>query len=86
MQDWKKVQGSQESKPGEFDLTSSASVVYQRRNVSRVEVEDMDGSKHEVWQYEEREMTRDEYLVVRDMDLLSKIEYVAMMTDVDMEG
>jgi hypothetical protein len=60
MQDWKQVQGSQEAKPEEFDLTTSATVAYQRRNIKRVEVEDMDGSKHEVWQYEEREMSHDE--------------------------
>ena len=35
-------------------------MAYQRQNIKRVEVEDMDGSKHEVWQYDEREMSHDE--------------------------
>ena len=60
MTDWKKVQGSQDERPQEFDMTSSAIVAYQRRNIERVEVENMDGSKTELWEYEEREMTHDE--------------------------
>ena len=60
MTDWKKVQGSQDERPQEFDRTSSAIVAYQRRNIERVEVENMDGSKTELWEYEEREMTHDE--------------------------
>ena len=60
MTGWKEVQGSQESKPKEFDLTSSATVAYQRRNIRRVKVKDMDGKETEAWQYEEREMTHEE--------------------------
>lgn len=65
MQDWKQVQGSQETKPEEFDMTSSAIVAYQRRNIERIEVENMDGSKTELWQYEEREMTHDEAVKIQ---------------------
>ena len=60
MTGWKEVQGSQEVKPAEFDTASSAVVAYQRRNIHRIEVENMDGSKTELWSYEEREMTHDE--------------------------
>lgn len=60
MTDWKKVQGSQVEKPQEFDTTMSEVVAYQRRNIERVEVEDMNGNKVELWEYEEREMTHDE--------------------------
>lgn len=81
MTDWKTVQGSQPEKPQEFDITSSKIVVYQRRNIKQVTVDDT-----KLWEYDERELTPDEYLVVKDLDLQSKIEYVAMMTDVDMEG
>ena len=65
MTDWKKVQGSQETKPEEFDTTTSEVVAYQRRNIKRVEVENMDGSKTELWEYEEREMTHDEAVKLR---------------------
>ena len=65
MTDWKKVQGSQVERPQEWDTTTSAVVVYQRKNIERITVEDMDGKTAELWQYDEREMSRDEYAVVR---------------------
>jgi len=61
MTEWKKVQGSQETKPEEFDTTSSATVVYQRRNVERVTVNNMDGTTSELWEYDERKMTHEEF-------------------------
>lgn len=61
MTDWKKVQGSQETKPAEFDTASSAVVVYQRRDIHRVTIEGADGAAEELWEYEERQMTHQEY-------------------------
>lgn len=65
MTDWKKVQGSQAEKPAEFDTTTSEVVVYQRRNIERVTVKNTDNTETELWEYEERELTREEYTVVR---------------------
>ena len=70
MKDWKKVQGSQETKPAEFDTTSSAVAVYQRRNVQRVTVTNADGTKSKLWEYDERQMTHQEYAALR-MDAIS---------------
>ncbi len=65
MTDWKRVQGSQEQKPQEFDTTSSAVVVYQRKNIERVTVEDkVSGETTEIWQYDERELSREEYSII----------------------
>jgi len=65
MTDWKKVQGSQVEKPQEFDTTSSAVIVYQRKNIERVTVEDkVSGETTEVWQYDERELSREEYSII----------------------
>lgn len=65
MTDWRKVQGSQVEKPKEFDTTTSAVVVYQRKNIERITVEDgMTGETAEFWQYDERELTRDEYYAI----------------------
>lgn len=65
MTDWKKAQGSQEEKPKEFDTTTSAAVVYQRRNIERVTIEDkMSGETYEVWEYDERELTHSEAAVI----------------------
>ena len=53
--------GSQIEKPKEFDTTSSTVVVYQRRNVNQVEVDNGYGFISKLWEYEERKMSRDEY-------------------------
>ena len=91
MTDWKKVQGSQEEKPAEFDTTSSEVVVYQRRNIERITVENPDGTTAELWQYDERERTNDEYQTVRadeQQERIDKnrsdIDFISAMTDVDL--
>ena len=52
MTDWKKVQGSQEERPAEFDTETSAVVIYQRKNIERITVENPDGTTTELWQYD----------------------------------
>lgn len=86
MTDWKKVQGSQESQPQEFDVTSSEVIVYQRRNVERVETEDFVG-----WEYEEREMSREEYAMLRTEtqqkqidQMRADIDFISAMTDIEL--
>lgn len=61
MTEWKKVQGSQATRPNEIDTTTSAMVVYQRRNIKRITTGDSDGNITELWQYEERQMSCEEY-------------------------
>lgn len=61
MTEWKTVRGSQAEKPGEFDAASSPTTVYQRRNVKRVTVDSMDGAAAELWEYEERTMSHEEF-------------------------
>ena len=86
MKDWRKVQGSQVERPSEFDTTSSPTTVYQRKNIVQVEVEGADGSKTTVWEYEERTMNHTEYAKLVNETIQSKLEYLAVMTDVDLEG
>ena len=75
MTDWVKVNGSQEEKPAEFDETSSSSVVYQRRNIHRIEVENHDGTKVTLWEYEERTLTPSEAnLEKNNIELKEKLE------------
>lgn len=69
MTDWKVVTGSQAEKPAEWDTTSSASTVYQRRNVEQIEVGQTDGTTVQLWQYEERTMTAEEMHTVRFADM-----------------
>lgn len=65
MTDWKTVTGTQPERPEEIDKTSSPLTVYLRKNIKQVERE-IEGSVGESqtvteWQYEEREMTVEEY-------------------------
>ena len=71
MTDWQMVYGSQDTMPAEFDTTSSAYYVYQRRNVQRVTTTDFDGNSYEYWQYDERKLTHAEYNALR-ADLLEQ--------------
>lgn len=84
MTDWRKAQGSQAEQPAEFDTTTSAAVVYQRRNVERVTISNADGSATELWQYEEREMSRDEYVNLKIEQNRADIDFIAMETGVDL--
>ena len=82
MTEWKKVQGSQETKPEEFDTTSSAAVVYQRRNVERVTVNNMDGTTSELWEYDERKMTHEEFAAL--LAQMDTAKFEDELTDVQM--
>ena len=91
MKDWKKVQGSQEEKPTEFDSTTSAVVVYQRKNIERVTTTDADGTTSELWQYDERELSHEEYAIVRaevQQEQIDKnradIDFISAMTDIEL--
>ena len=67
MKNWQRVQGSQVNKPSEFDTTSSPTTVYQRKNIQRIEIENMDGTTSELWEYDERTMTHEEYSVIAEI-------------------
>lgn len=84
MTDWRKAQGSQVEQPAEFDTTTSSVIVYQRRNIERVTVSNGDGSTTELWQYEEREMSREEYTDLKIKQNRADIDYIAMETGVDL--
>lgn len=85
MMDWQKVQGSQETRPEELDTTSSAFYVYQRKNIERVTVEDsMTGDSYEVWQYDERKLTRDEFILESAKQTRADIDFIAAMSDLDL--
>ena len=85
MKDWRKVHGSQLEKPSEFDTTASPTTVYQRKNIQRIEIENMDGTKSELWEYDERKMTREEYAEYERVKMQSDIAYISMMTGVDLD-
>ena len=91
MTDWRKVQGSQAEKPQEFDTTTSAVLVYQRRNIERVTAKDADGKTAELWEYEEREMSREEYAIVRaeaqqeQIDQIrADVDFISAMSEIEL--
>ena len=64
MTDYRLVESMQTDAPLEIDTASSPNVVYQRQNIKSVEAkgsEDDFTYKPKHWEYEERELTQDEY-------------------------
>lgn len=61
MTNWKESETAQEEKPLEIDDTQSPTTVYERRNFAQIQREQQDGTTQEIWTYEEREMTVEEY-------------------------
>ena len=78
---YKHTQGSQSERPLEIDTISSKSVVYLRKNIERVEHEDEQGNVYELWEYDEAQLTSDEYSIFLQEDIQSKVEYLIMMSD-----
>lgn len=81
-------EGTQAERPAAVDTTSSKTVVYLRRNIEQITREDEQGTIT-LWSYDEAELTPDEFwkysVDENQMDMQGKIEYLAMMTDVDLE-
>ena len=64
MTEYKLVESMQSDKPLDIDTTSSPNIVYQRKNIKSDEEtgsEDDFTYKPKHWEYEERELTQDEY-------------------------
>ena len=59
--DWKTRQGTQKTQPAILDVYSSPSTVYLRKNIAQTTVKNADGTKVKVWQYDECQLTREEY-------------------------
>lgn len=82
-------EGSQENEPQLIDTSSSNTVVYVRRNVREIErTDEMSGDTIHLWQYEEAELTRREFenyfsqVLTKDR---ADIEFIAMVSDIDLE-
>lgn len=58
---YQKREGTQAEKPAELDRNSSPSTVYLRKNIVQKVRTDEDGTEVIVWEYEEAEMTSEEF-------------------------
>lgn len=80
-------EGSQAEKPKAVDTTSSATIVYLRRNIKQITRSD-DMGEVTLWQYEEAQCTHDEYdeyVATAQTKARSDIDFIAMMTGVDLD-
>ena len=85
MTEWKKVQGSQVEQPSEVDTTSSKTLIYLRKNIKRITVQDeLTGSSYELWEYDEATMSRDEYLIQQNNQNRADIDYIAAINDIEL--
>ncbi len=84
MTDWTKVNGSQAEQPLEVDTESSTMIVYQRRNITQTEAEDVNGQKVKLWEYEERKMAVNEYVQLQLQQARADIDYLSAMTGEDL--
>ena len=84
---WTRVQGSQPEQPKEFDTESSTAVVYQRKNIVKVIVNNEDGSSTELWEYDERKLTHEEYAAIRATEIdqvKADVDFIAAMAGIDL--
>lgn len=78
--------------PQLIDTTSSKTTVYIRRNISKAQRDTGDGETYDYYEYEEAKLTRAEWeecqkeLAVMDIQQQrADIDYIALMTGVDLE-
>lgn len=75
MTKWKTVQGSMIEEPKVLDLTISPTTVYERRNINRIVLKDHENKDVELWEYEERQMSIQEF-----EEMSNALETPAMQT------
>lgn len=74
------------NKPELIDDYSSNHVTYIRKNVVQKQVEDeMTGESHTVYEYDEAKLTKADYAKYLIEQQRADIDYIALMTDVDLE-
>lgn len=79
-------QSESNTMPAEVDLESSPTTVYFRRNIREVERENERGEKYTVYVYDEATMPKSEYASHQAYTNQANIDFIAMMTDVELEG
>lgn len=83
---WNEVYGTQNEKPLELDKESSPTTVYLRKDIERVTRADEETEEsHEYWHYYEIAMPRADYAIMVAENAQAAVDYVAMMTDVEID-
>ncbi|MBQ7562772.1 MAG: hypothetical protein IJT16_02150 [Lachnospiraceae bacterium] len=80
---WKRVQGS--IYPPEVDTTSSKKYNYVTKNVTEVQVEQEEGDPVILYEYDQLKINKEDWgLYLLTEKNAANIDYVAMMTDVEL--
>ena len=84
---WRLSENSDSVKPIDVDKTSSSKVVYVRKDFEELPTLDMDGEQVGThWRYMENAIPKESWDAYElQMKNMADIEYLSMMTDVDME-
>ena len=72
--------------PAEVDLDSSPTAVYFRRNIHTEQRDKDDGTTYTVYAYDEATMPKSEYASHQAYTNQANIDFIAMMTDVELGG
>ncbi len=73
---WKKTESAE--RPAELDTTSSKTVNYVRKNIAEAEREQPDGSKMTMYEYDELEVPKADWLLFNELS-----ESATRITDVE---
>lgn len=79
-------EGSQVTKPAAIDTTSSKTAVFLRKNIEQITRQDeQSGEEVTLWSYDEAKLTNAEYTAYLAEDTAAKVEYIAMMSDIEFD-
>lgn len=72
--------------PEDVDMTSSPTTVYIRKNIEEVErMDDASGVTRTVYVYDEAKLSHADYAIYKEEQNAANIDYIAAMTDVDLD-
>ena len=80
---WKYVEST--DRPLDVDEVSSSTSVYLAKNIVEKQREDKDGETVTYYEYQSAVLSKAEYNMYLTEKLQSDVDFLAMMTDVDME-
>lgn len=83
MLNYKKVQSAEQ--PNELDTISSQTTVYLRKNIIAKTTTDENGETLTYYEYDECKLTKAEYQAYLIDKQRADIDYIALMSDIDLE-
>ena len=72
-------------RPQEIDTLSSPTTVYLRKNIQEIEKKDFNEQKTIIYEYDEAALTITEYQIYLIEKQNSEIDYIAIMSGIDLE-